>query len=242
MKKIAISLFVLGLFALGLVIVLRSLGMAAAPATLASPPGEGRLDLPVDNYTGLFRSWSLGGQETANAAQDEALIRLGVTAGSELIGLELRRRDLARQLLEAQTKLERAQAAALTEPIEPSTEPAFPDDGDSAAAPAGDSGYDETAGQWDTDDGIDNPPAAKPNPEEAAALESLTQLEAEYAALIEKLTPAAMVREKDRLAEIALLSGGAARGVQTLLARWGQPFRIVIRAPISPGRPRPRRF
>ena len=226
MKKIAITLCVLGLFALGLVIILRSLGMTSAPAVPASPPGEGRLDLPADNFTGLFRSWSLGGQETATAAQNETLIRLGVAAGSKPIELELRRRELARQLLEAQTRLEQAQTVAVVEPIEP-TEPAFPDDMDDALEPAGESGFAEAAGMWDTDDETGEIPPVEPNPEEAAAIESLSQLEAEYAALLEKLTPAAMAREKDRLAEIALLSGGASRGVQMLLARWGQPFRIV---------------
>ena len=149
-----------------------------------------------------------------------------MAAGSKPIELELRRRELARQLLEAQTRLEQAQTVAVVEPIEP-TEPAFPDDMDDALEPAGESGFAEAAGMWDTDDETGEIPPVEPNPGEAAAVENLSQLEAEYAALLERLTPAAMAREKDRLAEIALLSGGASRGTQMLLASWGQPFRMV---------------
>lgn len=230
MKKAALIALLLALVTLGGVLALRFSGLATSQPALAAPPGEGRLDQPSDNFTWLYRSWSLGGRETITTAQDEALLRLGTAGGSKLIGLELRRRELERQILQAQARLEQVQAAAAAARLAEAE----------AAAAAYEEPFAETS--YDQDDWMDSEIGFEAgsdletasgadelewSEEETQALESLAQLEQERDKLLAELTPENLAREKERLAEIALVSGGAARGMQMLLARWGQPFSIL---------------
>lgn len=234
MKKIAVFLLIFSLIALGGVAGLRFLGLAATPTALEAPPGEGRLDRQGDPFAGLFRSWSLGGRETAGPAQEEALLRLGMTRGSKLIRQELRRRELERLILEAESRL--AQVRATAPPPEP--EAVYEEDIPEEAGPpaegwpegAAPAEGDQSAGSMDSQTGGDFASAVM-TPEETAARESLAKLKADYARLLNELSPAALAAEKDRLAEVALLSGGAARGARALLTRWGQPFHLVEAGP-----------
>ncbi|MCL6613729.1 MAG: hypothetical protein K6U03_03755, partial [Firmicutes bacterium] len=236
MRKAAIILFILALATLGGVSVLRFLGLAAPQSASATPPGEGLLDQPGDNFTGLYRSWSLGGRETSTTAQEEAILRLGTARGSRLVGMELRRRELERQILQAQTRLKEVQAAATaarvaekeaaameTEIFEDSSDGIYDEeqDGEEDFETGFETeGEDDLGAEYDADE-------PEWTDEEIEALQSLTQLQEERDKLLAELTPEKLAREKDRLAEIALIAGGASRGMQTLLARWGQPFSIL---------------
>lgn len=218
MKRLAFLVFISGALALTLVLGLRFLRIAPSPAAaMEAPPGEGRLD-QADVFSGLFRSWSLSGRETASQAQEEAVFRLGMARGSRLIRLELRRRELERLIGEAQAGLDLIGAAA------PAVAPGEEDNYEEA--------LDEATGE------IDVPAADEDytadfavNPEEEQARAQLAVLEEEYQGILADFSPETLVQEKGRLAEIAILAGGAARGIQTLLARWGQPFAVVQAGP-----------
>lgn len=233
MQKLAVFVLISGILALGSVLGLRYLGRASASAALTIPPGEGRLDQPGDVFAGLFRSWSLGGQETNNNAQEEAFLRLGTVRGSKLVRLELRRRELETMIAAAQAALERVRAtrteAAAGEDLWESGEEYSSVEGMEGAA------YTETENAPPAEED-QAPPAAHVadtamTQAEAEARDTLAGLEQEYESILAGLAPAALAREKERVAEIAVLAGGAARGVQALLARWGQPFRVVEPGP-----------
>lgn len=224
-KRLAQGILVLGLLALGAVVGGRLLGLASAAPALHTSPGEGRLDQTADVFSGLFRSWSLGGRETTTRTQQDAVLRLGTMRDSRLVRLELRRRQLEQTIAEARSYL---QAVAGTQAAPENASPAEEMPGEEqeqAEFEGGESTVEPAAPEGEF--GEDSPEEPAPPSEESAARASLAALEAEYAKILADLNPEAFARESERLAEIGVLSGGSARGVQLMLARWGQPFRLV---------------
>lgn len=259
MKRLPFIVFALGVLAIAAVFGVRLATGAGSPGVLDVPPGEGRFDQPDEIFSGLFRSWSLSGTEAENAAQAEAFLRLGTVRGSKMARLELRRRELEVLLADARSNLKKVQVAQtfVTPPTPVETTPPAGSEEETvtdesagevkagevesepaveATAPPVDENYDDTGdGEYgDTGDeysqaGYEEEPMI--SPEEEAAQESLARLESEYGDVIAGLDEVELAKEKARLSEVAVLAGGASRGAQALLARWGQPFRMVQAGP-----------
>jgi hypothetical protein len=223
MKRAAVLLFILGILSLAGSLVMRVIISAQSPAMVNTPPGEGRLEPSNDNFSGLYRSWSLGGRESTTEAQTEAVFRLGIGHNSQLINLELHRRALETKLTQARINVEKNRA------IKPAALPTATDPGSIENAPGT---LNNQGDAVDSDPQKDEPNQPKPSPglENGAitgAQENLGKLEEEYQAVLADLDPKTLAAEKERLAEIAVLGGGASRGVEYLLASWGQPFRSI---------------
>lgn len=254
MRKVAFITLALGAAVLCVALGLRLAAAAAAGPALDVPPGEGRLDQPEEVYLGIYRSWSLGGRETLTRTQEEAVFRLGLARKSRIIAMELRRRELETLIAAAQSDLNRALATAARVPeVEPpdeiwaeeddygteTEETATEDTSDSEIAVSNEETDDEPeeeAGplqnEWPESEEAQSESISDSDFSELdQAVANLAGLEEEYRTILDKLKPEELEAEKEQVAEVALLAGGADRGAQALLARWGQPFRRVLPGP-----------
>lgn len=239
MKRAAQIILILGVVVLGAALGVRIAASSGPGNALDVAPGEGRLEQVNDAYVALNRSWALGGIETATPAQEEAIIRLGVGRSSRIIGLELRRRELEKLVEAAQANLTRALTVVPVAPtdqevIDASEEQSDEWEGSGGYAektppPEGASFPPEEAAAPEDGDGAEELPSEveEPDGDVYEAVGNLAKLEEEYRNIVEELSGDELESERERLAEIALLAGGAERGAQVLLARWGQPFRRV---------------